>query len=97
MRAIDTYEWLPGEFFLPYRVDAVMASTVVHSIEILGHVNLQAVEEHIDPPDTDEGIKPSVGCGCSCLGGDARHRTERAQREVLMRYLNPFVQEDLLQ
>jgi hypothetical protein len=34
MRAIDTCEWLPGEFFLIYWVDAVMASTVVHSIEI---------------------------------------------------------------
>ena len=34
MRAIDTCEWLPGEFFLIYWMDAVMASTVVHSIEI---------------------------------------------------------------
>jgi propanediol utilization protein len=36
MRAIDTYEWLPGEFFLLHRVGAVMAGTVVRSIEILG-------------------------------------------------------------
>ena len=34
--AIDAYEWLPGEFFLLNRVDAVMAGTVVRSIEILG-------------------------------------------------------------
>ena len=57
MRAIDTYEWLPGEFFLLYRVDAVMASTVVRLIEILGHANLQVVEEHIDLPDTPPTLK----------------------------------------
>jgi hypothetical protein len=28
MRAIGTYEWLPGEFFLLNRMDAVMAATV---------------------------------------------------------------------
>jgi hypothetical protein len=34
VRAIDTYEWLPGEFFLLNRVDAVMAGTVVRSMEL---------------------------------------------------------------
>jgi hypothetical protein len=36
MCTIDPYEWLPGEFFLLTRVDAVMVGTVVRSIEILG-------------------------------------------------------------
>ena len=37
MRAIDTYEWLPGEFFLLHRVDAVMGGAVARSIEIIGY------------------------------------------------------------
>jgi hypothetical protein len=31
IRAINTHEWLPGEYFLLRRADAVMASTVVRS------------------------------------------------------------------
>jgi hypothetical protein len=34
MRAIDTCARLPGEFFLLNRVDAVMAGTVVRSMEL---------------------------------------------------------------
>ena len=36
MRTIHPYEWLPGEFFLRTRVDAVIVGTVLRSIEILG-------------------------------------------------------------
>ena len=37
MRAVDAYEWLPGQFFMLHRVDANMDGMVAKSIEIMGY------------------------------------------------------------
>lgn len=37
MRAVDAYEWLPGQFFMLHRVDANMDGMVAHSIEVMGY------------------------------------------------------------
>ena len=36
LKAVDTYEWLPGGFFLLHRVDARMGRRRVQSLEIIG-------------------------------------------------------------
>jgi hypothetical protein len=36
LTAVDTYEWLPGEFFLLHRVDGRMGEAEVKAIEIIG-------------------------------------------------------------
>lgn len=37
MRAVDAYEWLPGEFFMLHHVDANMGGMVAHSIDVMGY------------------------------------------------------------
>ena len=36
MHAIDQYEWLPGEFFMLHKVEALIGGTASRSIEIIG-------------------------------------------------------------
>ena len=42
MRAIDQYEWLPGGFFMLHKVDALIASSVSQSLEVIGYDAEQA-------------------------------------------------------
>jgi hypothetical protein len=35
--ALDTYEWLPGGFFLLHRVDGLMGDEPVQAVEIIGY------------------------------------------------------------
>jgi hypothetical protein len=37
LKARDTYEWLPGGFFLLHRVEGCMGTTDVQSLEIIGY------------------------------------------------------------
>ncbi|MFS0556800.1 DUF1579 family protein [Brevibacillus sp. 179-C9.3 HS] len=37
LKAIDTYEWLPGGFFLIHHVDGMMGDKEVKTIEIIGY------------------------------------------------------------
>ena len=37
MRAIDRYEWLPGDFFLLHKVDALIGGEASQSIEVIGY------------------------------------------------------------
>jgi Protein of unknown function (DUF1579) len=37
LTAVDTYEWLPGGFFLIHHVDGRMGEDEVHAIEIIGY------------------------------------------------------------
>ncbi|MBG9941083.1 DUF1579 family protein [Brevibacillus formosus] len=37
LKAIDTYEWLPGGFFLIHHVDGLMGDKEVKTIEIIGY------------------------------------------------------------
>lgn len=37
MRAVDTYEWLPGKFFMLHHVDARMDGVATQSIEVMGY------------------------------------------------------------
>jgi hypothetical protein len=37
LEAIDTYEWLPGGFFLLHHVDGRMGGEVVQALEIIGY------------------------------------------------------------
>ena len=37
LQATDTYEWLPGGFFLIHRVEGRMGETVVHALEVIGY------------------------------------------------------------
>ena len=36
MCAIDRYEWLPGEFFVLHKADALIGSKASRSIEVIG-------------------------------------------------------------
>ena len=36
MRVIDRYEWLPGEFFMLHKVDALIGGKASRSIEVIG-------------------------------------------------------------
>jgi hypothetical protein len=37
LEAIDTYEWLPGGFFLLHHVDGRMGADVIQALEIIGY------------------------------------------------------------
>jgi Protein of unknown function (DUF1579) len=37
VRAVDEYEWLPGEFFLLHRITAHVGDDEMHGIEIIGY------------------------------------------------------------
>lgn len=37
LKAIDTYEWLPGEFFMLHHVDGLMGDNEVKAMEIIGY------------------------------------------------------------
>ena len=37
MRAVETYPWLPGEFFLPHRFEGRLGDSDAGCIEIIGY------------------------------------------------------------
>ena len=37
LRATDTYEWLPGGYFLLHRVDGTMGGHPVQALEVIGY------------------------------------------------------------
>jgi hypothetical protein len=41
VQGTDTYEWLPGEFFLLHRVDVLMGGEKNQTVEIIGHDNTE--------------------------------------------------------
>ena len=43
VRAIDTYEWLPGGYFLVHHVDGRMGDDVVKTLEIIGYDAVRAM------------------------------------------------------
>ena len=77
MRAIDRYEWLPGEFFMLHTVDALIGDAVSQSIELIGYEAKQAcyVTRSYDDQGTSDGFTARlVGLAWSIDGEKLRFK-----------------------